>query len=259
MASMIRFQADSITGAGVRHAFFSRQGGVSDGIYGSLNCGFGSGDAEDRVAANRARAVASLDLPPESLVTLYQAHTTTALAVEAGFARDRIPTADGLATRTPGLVLGILSADCAPVLLADAEARVVGAAHAGWRGAKGGIVEATVEAMIRLGARPDRIVAGVGPCIGWASYEVGPEFRAEFVDSVPANETFFVPATRPGHFRFDLPGYVKGRLDALGVARADALDLDTCADADRFFSYRRNTLGGERRYGRNLSTIALAP
>ena len=258
---MIRFQADAITqaGAAVRHAFFSRQGGVSDGIYGSLNCGFGSGDAEDRVAANRSRAVTSLDLAADSLVTLHQAHTTTALVVDAAFERGRAPVADGLVTRTPGLALGVLSADCAPVLMADAEAGVIGAAHAGWRGAVGGVVESTIDAMTRLGARTDRIVAAVGPCIGWESYEVGPEFRAQFVAAAPANASFFVPAVRAGHFRFNLPGYVKHRLDALGVASAEALGLDTCADADRFFSYRRNTLGGEKRYGRNLSTIALAP
>lgn len=255
------FQADPIArlGDGVRHAFFSRHGGVSEGIYASLNCGFGSGDAEDRVAVNRTRAMARLDLGADSLVTLHQAHTATAIAVEGGFEPGRAPVADGMATRTSGLGLGVLSADCAPVLLADAEARVVGAAHAGWRGAKAGIVEATVEAMARLGARPERIVAGIGPCIGWDSYEVGPEFRAEFVDGADGNDVFFRASSRAGRFRFDLAGYVRRRLAGLGIARAEALTLDTCADADRFFSYRRNVREGEPRYGRNLSAIALAP
>ena len=255
------FQVDPILrlGAGVRHAFFSRQGGVSAGTYASLNCGFGAGDVEERVAINRTRAMDRLDLDSGSLVTLRQSHTAIAIVVEGGFAPGQAPVADGMATRTAGLVLGILAADCAPVLLVDVEARVIGAAHAGWRGAKAGIVEATVGAMARLGARPERIVAGIGPCIGLASYEVGPEFRAEFIAESGANDVFFAPSSPAGRFRFDLAGYVRSRLEGLGIAEAEDLGLDTCSDARRFFSHRRNVLKGERRYGRNLSAIALAP
>ena len=245
--------------AGVRHAFFSRLGGVSEGLYASLNCGYGSGDDGGRVADNRHRALARLGRSDDDLITLNQVHSADALVVEAagGWAADAAPRADGLATNVPGVVLGILSADCAPVLLADGEAGVVGAAHAGWRGARAGILEATVAAMVRLGARPANTVAGIGPCIQRRSYEVGPEFYAEFVAEETDNGDFFQPARRSGHFLFDLPGYGTRRLKRLGLATVEALPFDTLSDDARFFSYRRNALDGERDYGRGLSAIVL--
>jgi len=244
---------------GVRHAFFSRLGGVSEGLYASLNCGYGSGDDGGRVADNRHRALARLGRSGDDLVTLYQVHSADALVVEAAgtWAADAAPRADGMATNVPGVALGVLAADCAPVLLADGKAGVVGAAHAGWRGARAGVLEATVAAMVRLGARPTDTVAGIGPCIQRRSYEVGPEFHADFVAEAVNNGDFFRPARRSGHFLFDLPGYVARRLESMNLAAVEALPFDTLSDDARFFSYRRNTLGGKRDYGRGLSAIVL--
>ncbi len=239
-----------------RHAFFTRHGGVSGGAYASLNCGLGSGDAPERVRENRRRALDRLDLPPAALVTGYQIHSARVAIVSAPWPDQERPQVDGLATREPGVALGILTADCAPVLFADADAGVIGAAHAGWRGARDGVLEATVEAMERLGGAAARIVAAVGPCIRQASYEVGPEFRENFVDTDPATADLFSPSHRPDHHRFDLPGYVERRLRAC-VTAVEVLPHDTCADADSFFSYRRMTLTGGGDYGRLLSTIAL--
>jgi hypothetical protein len=243
--------------SGIRHAFFTRAGGVSEGVYDSLNCGLGSGDALDRVRENHRRAMAALDLPTDALATLYQVHSPTAVEATRTWARGEAPRADGVATRTPGLALGILTADCAPVLFADADARVVGAAHAGWRGALAGVLEATVAAMETLGADRRRIVVGVGPCIAQLSYEVGPEFPAPFLASDPTNADFFLPARRAGHHLFDLSAYVARRLSRMGLARIAVAAHDTCADADRFFSYRRATLAHEEAYGRLLSTIVI--
>jgi len=253
---MLTIDALSDTGR-VRHAFFTRVGGVSEGLFDSLNCGFGSGDDPGRVAENRALALALAGLPAGSLVTAYQTHSVGVATVEEPWPRDAAPRVDGLVTDRPGLTLGILTADCAPVLFADPEAGVIGAAHAGWRGALDGVLEAAVEAMTDLGARSDRICAAIGPAIAQDSYEVGPEYPAPFLARDAADARFFRPATRPGHFRFDLAGYVAGRLAALGLASVERLDCDTCAEADRFFSYRRATLHGERDYGRNLSAICL--
>ena len=241
---------------GVRHGFFTREGGVSEGDYASLNCGFGSGDERENVTENRARAMARLGL--DDLCTTYQRHGADCVTVTAPWTRDRQPRADAMVTDRPGLALGVLTADCAPVLFADPIARVVGAAHAGWRGALSGVLEAAVEAMAALGAEPGNIVAALGPCIGPDSYEVGPEFHAAFVAAGPANAAYFAPAKRKGHRMFDLPGYVAGRLEALGLASVATLAHDTHADAKRFFSYRRATLTGERDHGRLLSAIALA-
>lgn len=243
--------------ARVRHAFFGREGGVSNGLYASLNCGFGSGDAPERVAQNRARAMIRIDLEPDRLVTAYQTHSNRVAVVERPWARDEAPEVDAMVTREPGLALGILTADCAPVLLADPEAGVVGAAHAGWRGALGGVLEAVVQAMAALGAVPGRIVAGVGPAIGRSSYEVGPEFPEPFLAENSGNGDFFSPAARPGHFLFDLKGYVGRRLGATGVKSVEVLPCDTCAEESRFFSYRRARLRGEPAYGRDLSAIYL--
>ena len=244
---------------GMRHAFFSRHGGVSTGIYGSLNCGLGSRDSPEAVLENRARAAAMLDMPGAAISTLYQVHGSAVVELEAPLAADARPQADAFVSKTPGVVLGILAADCTPVLFCDAQARVIGAAHAGWKGAVGGVLEATIAAMAKLGAAPSRIVAGIGPCIGKQSYEVGAEFPAPFLARDPAAARFFAPGRVPGKFMFDLPGYVAARLEAAGIAEIEATGNDTCAESDRFFSYRRSCLRAEPDYGRGLSAIVLEP
>ena len=241
----------------VRHGFFTREGGVSQGIYAALNCGPGSSDDPAAVEENRRRAMAMLDLPPESLATLYQAHTADVVVVTEPWSADRRPTADAMVTDRPGIALGILTADCAPVLLADGKAGVVGAAHAGWKGALGGVLDNTVRAMVALGAKPDRMVAAIGPCIGHRSYEVGAEFPTPFLAEDTANVDFFAPAPRAGHALFDLPGYISRKLARLGVLDVTRVPADTCRDEGRFFSYRRTTLRGESDYGRQLSAILL--
>jgi YfiH family protein len=252
-------ESESLTGlAGVRHGFFTRAGGVSGGIYASLNCGLGSGDDPAAVAENRRRAARALGVAADHLLTAYQVHSADVVTVERPWIGDR-PKVDGMVTRTPGLALGVLAADCAPVLFADADAGVIGACHAGWRGALSGVVEATVAAMVGLGADRARVCGALGPCIAQASYEVGPEFRANFVAADADNARFFVDSARAGHFLFDLPGYVLGRMARAGVARIGHVALDTCAEETRLFSYRRTCLRGEGDFGRGLSAIALAP
>jgi hypothetical protein len=242
---------------GIRHAFFTRQGGLSGGFFESLNCGFGSGDAAETVARNRAIAMERLGLSPDRLVTCYQVHSTTVVTVENPWPRDAAPRADGLVTRGSGIALGILAADCAPILFADAVAGVIGAAHGGWRGALGGIVEATLDRMEALGAERARIRAGIGPCIDQRSYEVGPEFPQPFLSDDPASAAYFAPAVQTGRFMFDLPGYIERRLARAGVAVIDRAAHDTVAEDTHFFSYRRACLRGEPVYGRALSAIAL--
>ena len=242
----------------LRHAFFTREGGVSEGRYASLNCGLGSADQKERVRENRARAMARIGLPAEALVTARQVHSSLAAVVDDDWGEER-PQVDALVTRRRGLALGILTADCAPVLFADAEAGVIGAAHAGWKGARGGVLEATLAAMETLGARRAATTAAVGPCIRIASYEVTAEFRQTFVGDEAASAAFFAAGRRPERFLFDLAGYVADRLQRIGIAAPVVLPHDTCADADRFFSYRRVTLDGGGDYGRQLSTIALLP
>jgi polyphenol oxidase len=251
-------QSPALAGlAGVQHRFFTRQGGVSAGLYSSLNCGYGSGDSPDNVRENRRRSAASFSLAEGDLLTLHQIHSTDVLTVAGDrWTSPGAPKADALVTDRPGIALGVLAADCAPVLLADSERGVIGAVHAGWKGALGGVVEATIVAMEKLGARRERLRAAIGPCIGRESYEVGPEFPAPFLAQDDANHVFFRKAPRPGHFRFDLAGYLARRLERAGVAAA-ATGYDTLANTDDFFSYRRNTLGGIRDYGRGLSAIAL--
>jgi YfiH family protein len=244
--------------AGLRHGFFGREGGVSEGLYASLNCGFGSGDDAGKVAENRGRALAGLDLAPDRLVTCYQVHSPNVVTVEAPWPREENPKADAMVTRRRDLALGILTADCAPVLFADPKAAVIGAAHAGWRGAVSGVVEATLTAMEKLGAERSRVHAAIGPCIAQLSYEVGPEFPAPFLAEDPENARFFLPAPRAGHFLFDLGGYVEAKLQAAGIAAIDRSRDDTARDADRYFSYRRTCLQGEKDYGREISLIALA-
>jgi YfiH family protein len=236
---------------GVPHGFFGRGGGASDGIHAGLNVGLGSDDDGATVQANRAAALAAV-APGTCLLTPYQIHSATCFTVAAPFAER--PQADALVTDRPGLAIGVVTADCAPVLLADTAANVVGAAHAGWKGALGGVTDATVAAMVAQGARAERIVAAVGPCIARASYEVDDAFRRRFEDADAANERFFVDA-RAGHHRFDLEGYVVHRLAAAGVTRVAALGLDTYADEARFFSYRRATHRGEPGYGRQIAIV----
>ena len=240
---------------GLRHAYFTRQRGVSEGLYASLNGGLGSNDAPERVAENRARMCRHLELPPQSLVSLYQVHSADVVTVEAPFTER--PKADAMVTRVPGLALGIATADCGPILFADAENRVVGAAHAGWKGALGGVAEATVAAMERLGATRRNIVAVLGPTISQASYEVGADFVARFRAEVPGSERFFA-AGREGHAQFDLPAFILARLREAGIGKATALGLCTYADPERFYSFRRTTHRAEPDYGRLISAIALA-
>ncbi len=244
---------------GIRHGFFTREGGVSEGLYSSLNCGLGSGDDPARVNENRARVAASLELPSDRLVTCYQVHSPDVVTVDQPWAQGTGPKVDAMVSRTPGIALGLLTADCAPVLLADPGARVIGAAHAGWRGALTGVLAATVKSMLTLGAATDRLIAAIGPCIAQRSYEVGPECPAPFVAADPANERFFAPATTvAGKFHFDLRGFVLSELEKVGLKRVYELPHDTCRE-ERFFSYRRSCLRGEKDYGRSLSAIALEP
>jgi YfiH family protein len=243
--------------SGVQHRFFTRRGGVSEGLYSSLNCGYGSGDSPENVRENRRRVAATFGLDEPDLLTVHQVHSTEVLTVAAErWSSPGAPKADGLVTDRPGVVLGVMAADCAPVLLADADARVIGAAHAGWKGALGGVAEATIAAMEKLGARRERMAVVVGPCIGRDSYEVGPEFPAPFLAQDETHQDFFKPAPRAGHFIFDLAGYLVRRIARVGVA-ATATGHDTLTAPDDFFSYRRNTLDGVRDYGRGLSAIAL--
>lgn len=242
---------------GVAHGFLGRRGGVSVGAMAGLNVGLGSDDDPVAVAENRRRAVDAV-LPGARLATLYQIHSAEAVTILQPYDDTQRPHADALVTDRPGLLLGILTADCAPVLLADREAGVVGAAHAGWRGAISGVTDATVAAMEALGAQPQRIVAAVGPCIARASYEVDEAFLRRFAAEEPANERFFADG-RDGRYQFDLEAYVAHRLADAGVGRVETLGLDTYADADRFYSYRRATHRGEPDYGRQISVIGLAP
>lgn len=242
----------------IRHAFFTRQGGVSEGLYTSLNGGLGSGDDPERVRENRRRMTAQLSLPPENLVSLYQIHSAEALVVEAPF--NERPRADAMATRVPGLALGILTADCGPILFADPVNRVVGAAHAGWKGALTGVIEATLSAMEGLGAERSGIVAVLGPTIGAEAYEVGPEFRERFEAADPDNARYFAASPeRASHSLFDLPAYIVARLERAGIGEVANLSLCTYADPDRFFSYRRTTHRAEADYGRLVSAIAVTP
>jgi purine-nucleoside/S-methyl-5'-thioadenosine phosphorylase / adenosine deaminase len=251
--------ADFLSDARIAHGFFDRAGGISEGVYASLNCGLGSGDDAGRVYENRRRALRRLDGAASVLVTARQVHSSRVTVVDRPWPDTQRPEADGLVTRTSGLALGVLTADCAPVLLADPGAGIVAAAHAGWRGAKDGILARTVEAMERLGARRGAVVAAIGPCIGQDSYEVGAEFQAVFVADDPTTVTFFRPADRARHFMFDLAGFVARELDRVGVGSVAVLGHDTYADESRFFSFRRATHAGGGDYGRHLSAIALVP
>ena len=242
---------------GIRHAFFTRQGGASKGLYASLNVGRGSRDDPAAVARNRARAAGHFDLGVEALLTCYQVHSAEAVAADAPWG-DARHDADGVATATPDLICGALAADCAPVLLADGQARVVAACHAGWRGALGGIVASTVARMVELGARRERIVAAVGPCIGPRSYEVGLDFLQTFETAEADFARFFRPGATVDKRMFDLPAFVLARLAETGVTQAAWTGHDTCAQEDLFFSNRRAVRRGEGDYGRLLSAIVLS-
>lgn len=237
-----------------RHGFFTRKGGASSGIFAGLNCGTGSSDQAEIVSINRARVAEAMGVGPERLVTVHQVHSATAIPV-TGPLGDR-PQADGLVTATPGVLLGVLTADCQPVLFQDAEAGVVGAAHAGWRGAVDGVLEATLDAMEALGARRSRIAAVIGPTISQAAYEVGPEFLDRFRDEDPDSLRFFANG-QGDRLLFDLPGYGLYRLRSAGVGHAEWTGHCTYRDAARFYSFRRTTHAGEADYGRLISTIRL--
>lgn len=241
----------------IRHAFFTRHGGVSTGLYASLNGGLGSHDAADKVQENRARMAAALEVAPAHLVTAYQIHSATVVIADAPWTREHAPRADAVVTRKAGLAVGVTTADCGPVLLADAEAGVVGAAHAGWKGALAGLIEETVAAMVRLGARRERLIAAIGPLIRQPSYEVGPEFVARFRAAEAANQVFFATGAREGCAQFDLAGYIVEQLRRARVGRVDDVSHCTYADAARFFSFRRATHRGEQDYGRHVNAIVL--
>jgi len=249
-------KADALSALRIAHGFFGRKGGVSTGLYESLNCGPGSGDDRASVIENRARAIAALG-PGTKLVTLYQIHSTQAVMVTAPWEIADNPKADAFATNKSGIALGILTADCAPILLTDADAHVIGAAHAGWGGALAGVTESVVTAMEHLGAKRERIAAAIGPCITQPSYEVGPEFKPRFVAADTANERFFEPSTRAAHWQFDLPAYVAHRLRQSGIGTIEMMPKCTYLGAEDYFSYRRTTHRKEADYGRQLSAIML--
>src|SRR5436190_23755178 len=234
-------QSSSLSSLHIRHAFFTREGGVSEGIYASLNGGLGSRDAPDKVRENRARMAASLGVAPDHLVSCYQIHSPDVIVAETPWTRETAPHADAIVTKVAGLAIGVSTADCGPILFADAQAGVIGAAHAGWKGALTGVLEATVMAMEELGAQRNRINAALGPMIRQPNYEVGAEFVERFTAADAANDRFFAPASRPGHAMFDLPGYIRSRLERAEIQSIEDLGLCTYADPMRFFSYRRTT------------------
>jgi YfiH family protein len=243
---------------GIRHAFFTRQGGVSEGIYESLNGGIGSRDAPAHVAENRTRMATTLGIQPDALLSAYQIHSPDVVVAEQPWAPDQRPRVDAIVTRVPGLACGISTADCGPVLFADAQAQVVGAAHAGWRGALGGVIESTVAAMEKLGADRARIATAIGPLIRQPNYEVGDEMRAAFVAGVAEHAQFFVPGRRAAHWQFDLPGFIALQLARAGISQIEDLGACTYADAGAYYSYRRSTHRSEPDYGRHISAIALS-
>jgi polyphenol oxidase len=243
---------------GIRHGFFTRQGGVSGGLYASLNGGVGSKDNIEHVTENRARMATAVGVTPDRFVTAYQIHSPQVVVVETPWTAETRPRADAIVTRMRALAIGISTADCGPVLLADPKAHVIGAAHAGWRGALTGVVEATIEAMERLGAARGEIRAALGPMIHQQNYEVGNDLIERFRGEDPASSRFFAPAARDGHALFDLPGYIDSRLTRAGIRYIEDVGHCTYADPDRFFSFRRTTHRGEADYGRHVNVIALA-
>lgn len=243
---------------GIRHAFFTREGGVSQGIYASLNGGLGSSDNPDHVRENRRRMAQILDVEPSCFLTAFQIHSPDVAVATGPWTEDTRPRADAMVSKVPGLALGITTADCGPALFVDPKARVIGAAHAGWKGAIGGVLEATIEAMEKLGATRGDLIVAIGPLIRQASYEVGAEFVTRFTEADKINSRFFAPSARPGHAMFDLAGYIRARLTDAGIQTIDDIGLCTYADP-RFFSYRRTTHRAEPDYGRNIHAIVLEP
>jgi YfiH family protein len=241
----------------IRHAFFTRAGGVSEGLYESLNGGIGSKDAPDKVRENRARMASILGVASTHFVTCYQIHSPDVIVAVEPWTRENSPRADAIVTRVPGLAIGVTTADCGPILFADAQAGVIGATHAGWKGALVGVLEATIAAMVTLGAQRSRIGAALGPMIRQPNYEVGAEFIERFKAADAANERFFAPAARPGHAMFDLSGYIRSRLERAEIQSIEDLGFCTYADPARFFSYRRTTHRAEPDYGRHVNAIAL--
>jgi hypothetical protein len=251
-------QADSLTKLpGIRHAFFTRAGGVSEGVYASLNGGVGSHDAANKVAENRKRMATALKVSPDRFLTAYQIHSPDVVTVTEPWSSGDRPRADAMVTNQPGIALGISTADCGPVLFADAQARVIGAAHAGWRGALTGVLEATLAAMEKSGGKREHIAVALGPMIRQPNYEVGAEFISRFRDADQDNARFFVPGERDGHAMFDLAGYIAHRLRGAGISQIEDLGFCTYAEPERFYSYRRMTKLGESDYGRHINAIAL--
>jgi len=253
----MKIEADALKLDGLAHGFFTRRGGVSEGIYGSLNIGLGSDDEREKVLENRKRVAAAFDVGSEKLVSPYQIHSPDVISVTGPWQEEADRKADALVTATPGLAIGVSTADCGPVLFADPQTRVIGAAHAGWKGAFGGVLQNTVAAMEALGASRGNIVAVLGPTISQAAYEVGPEFRERFLSETGENSRYFIASSRPGHFMFDLPAFVTDTLGDLGLQLVADMALCTYADEDRFYSYRRTTHRNEPDYGRQISAIAL--
>lgn len=243
---------------GIRHGFGTRQGGVSGGIYATLNCGVGSKDDPALVAENRTRLATSLGTDPGKLITPYQVHSPTAVVAEEPWDRDTAPKADAVVTRTPGLAIAVSTADCVPVLFCDPRARVTGAAHAGWRGALGGVLEATLDAMEQVGAARASVVAAIGPAISQKAYEVGEDFEENFLSADAGNARYFTRPSAGSKPHFDLTGYVEDRLKSAGAGHVQNLQLCTYHDSDRFFSYRRTCHKGEPDYGRQISAIVIA-
>jgi YfiH family protein len=241
---------------GLRHAFFTRDGGVSGGIYGGLNGGLGSNDDPKHVAENRRRMAEQMGVAPDRLLSVHQVHSPDAVVADGPWDGPARPRADAIVTRTEGIAIGITAADCGPILLVDPNARVIGAAHAGWKGALTGILESTIETMEKLGAERSGMVAAIGPLIRQHSYEVGGEFVERFIETDAENAVFFIPSTREGHSMFDLAGYIRMRLENAGVLMIDDLGVDTYSD-ERFYSYRRSVHRKEQDYGRHVHAIAL--
>jgi YfiH family protein len=243
--------------ARIRHAFFTRSGGVSQGVYATLNGGVGSDDAPDKVAENRARMARALGVTADRLVTPYQIHSPDVVVADAPWTHETRPRADAVVTCKPGLAIGVSTADCGPLLFAEPQAGIIGAAHAGWRGAFTGVIESTIAAMETLGADRSRIAVALGPTIRQASYEVGPEFIERFLAADADNARYFGTSDRAEHAMFDLTGYIAGRIHRAGIANFEDLGLCTFAEPDRFYSYRRTTQRGEPDYGRHINAIAL--
>ncbi len=250
-------ETDLLKLKGISHGFFTRGGGHSTGIFASLNCGFGSGDDTDLVTMNRDVVARAIGVADGRVVSAHQVHSADVVEVTDIWPLENRPKVDGLVCRTKGIGLGVLTADCGPILFADADAGVIGCCHAGWKGALTGVTDSTIAAMVALGAKRENIIAVLGPTISQAAYEVGPEFPKPFLEQSSRNGLFFIPSTKPEHFMFDLPAYIRGRLKKMELKAVQDLALCTYSDEARFYSYRRATHRGEADYGRLISAIAL--